>query len=69
MVKLLPLQTSRFVNWAEKSEGNRGGGEVDGDFPEDVGFDSSESRVDPPDVRLTWPKFHIPELCSLGEIK
>jgi hypothetical protein len=68
-VKLLPLRRGSFVDWVEKGEGRGGGGEVDGNLSEGVGFDGSESRVDPPDPRLAWSELHVPELCSLGEIK
>ena len=68
MVKLLPLQTSRFVDWAERGEGYGDFGEVNGDLPEAGGFDGSESRVDPPDAQLAWSELHIPEICSLGEV-
>ena len=69
MVKLLPLQTSRVVDWAERGEGYGDVGEVNGDLPEAGGFDSSKSRIDPPDARLARSELHIPELCSLGEIQ
>ena len=69
MVKVLPLQTSRFVNSVEESGGRGTWNKVDGDLLKVFGYSSLERCVDPLDLRFAQSKFHILEPFGPGEVE
>ena len=68
MVKVLPFQASRFVDWARKYEAQVVD-KVDGNLLKVLGSDGLKRCSDPLDFRLAQLKLHIFELCGLKEVK
>ena len=69
MIKVLPLQTSRFVNSVEESGGRGTWNKVDGDLPKVFEYSGLERCVDPLHSRFVQSKFHILEPFGSGEVE